>query len=103
MFRIYSTIIVIFLYKYYFLFSYNSCYANNVNNGYDTKIINNSLDILQLQPAFYQFWDYSTPSADEIKHAFYKISLLYHPDKVKDNQYNEKYLLIRSAYDYLKG
>ena len=40
-------------------------------------------------------------SSDEIKKAFYKLSLQYHPDK--NPGYEEKYKQITAAYDIARG
>lgn len=42
-----------------------------------------------------------TASKDCIKQSFRKLSLKYHPDKNKDNNYKDKFILIREAYEIL--
>ena len=71
----------------------------------------NPFEVLELSPFFYQFWTYQVPSANDVKDAFHHLSLKYHPDKQKkhhnnihdDGYKNDKYFIIRDAYDYLKG
>jgi len=93
--------------------SYSSCNAlrhdRNNNNNNNNNFVNNKInpyEILELSPPFYQFWSYEIPSSSHVKDAFHRLSLIHHPDKKKeqiDNIKNDKYYIIRDAYDYLKG
>ena len=86
--------------------------SNSNNNLYIHNNIN-PYEVLELSPLFYQFWTYQVPSANDVKDAFHRLSLKYHPDKQKhnhnkvynddDGDKNDKYFIIRDAYDYLKG
>ena len=87
--------------------------SNSNNNLFIHNNNINPYEVLELSPLFYQFWTYQVPSANVVKDAFHRLSLKYHPDKQKhnhnkvydddDGDKNDKYYLIRDAYDYLKG
>ncbi|OBA19846.1 DnaJ-domain-containing protein [Metschnikowia bicuspidata var. bicuspidata NRRL YB-4993] len=44
----------------------------------------------------------SIASQDEIKKQYKKLAIKFHPDKTKDKDHHQKFLLIREAYDTLK-
>lgn len=93
--------------------SRSSSGSSNSNNNLFIHNNINPYEVLELSPLFYQFWTYQVPSANDVKDAFHRLSLKYHPDKQKhnhnkvydddDGDKNDKYYLIRNAYDYLKG
>jgi curved DNA-binding protein CbpA len=58
----------------------------------------------QLMPDYYAILEVSpTASSNEIKHAYHKLALLWHPDKNTNNRAiaEEKFKLIGTAYDIL--
>jgi hypothetical protein len=58
---------------------------------------------LGLGPKFYQFWVYRSPSESEIRTAYHRQSLIYHPDKTKSPNAAEEFNLVNHAYMHLKG
>ena len=90
---------------------YNRNSGSNSNSNLFIHDNINPFEVLELSPFFYQFWTYQVPSANDVKDAFHHLSLKYHPDKQKkhhnnihdDGYKNDKYFIIRDAYDYLKG
>jgi preprotein translocase subunit Sec63 len=77
-------------------------YDKKENLSNDDELFN-PLEALELNPPFYQFWRYDPPSESDVKTAYRRLSLKYHPDKQSDPKLTEKFYLIRKSYEYLKG
>jgi hypothetical protein len=58
---------------------------------------------LELNPPFYQFWHFVTPSEADVKKKFRALSLKWHPDKNKSKNAEQKFQSISKAHEMLKG